>query len=272
MTHESPARDAVDLLPCPFCGGSASLKQDHDYNTGEPNGLWWVQCDPCDMFPDSAWGKSKEEAVAAWNRRTTPSPSSEYARGWPEYGTDIADAFDAYVKEHSSMIGNFGCTERMPATFRWYEAWERIRDAINKRSPSPSKEGEARLRMFLEILSAMGGKSDASESKWSWINAFCEPHEGGSPDTFNLAIERGYTRSTHDSDTDHSVVWLTEAGSAALSPTPALEGVVPDGWQGAVEIIRQIASMEGRTDAQTYWFGKARDFMAALAAAPKGAK
>jgi hypothetical protein len=49
------------------------------------------------------------------------------------------------------------------------------------------------------------------------------------------------------------------AAIGALTPAQSNE------WEDAIEIIRQIASMEGRTYAQTYWFGKARDFMAALA-------
>jgi len=76
---------------------------------------------------------------------------------------------------------------------------------------------DARLRMFLEILSAMGGQSDCSESKWSWINAFCEGNEGTDPDTFNRSIGLGYTRSTHDSDSDNSMVWLTNTGRDFLS-------------------------------------------------------
>lgn len=84
-----------------------------------------------------------------------------------------------------------------------------------------------RMRMFLEILSAAGGHSDCSEWDGAWINAFCEGHEGQSPDTFNQAIDLGYTRSTHDSDTDHSVVYLTDAGRAILalqSPPAKVEG------------------------------------------------
>jgi hypothetical protein len=86
---------------------------------------------------------------------------------------------------------------------------------------------EARLRMFLEILSAMGGDSDASESRYSWINAFCEPHEGVDPDTFNLAEQRGYTRVSHNSDAGHSTVSLTSQGRAWLlqAPPPTDEGV-----------------------------------------------
>jgi hypothetical protein len=85
---------------------------------------------------------------------------------------------------------------------------------------------EGRLRMFLEILSAMGGSSDASESEYLWINAFCEAHEGAAPDTFNIADARGLTWVTHNTDTDHSVVTLTDAGRAWLSlpPSPVGEG------------------------------------------------
>jgi len=77
--------------------------------------------------------------------------------------------------------------------------------------------GEGRLYMFLEILSAAGGQSDAGDWPGAWINAFCEAHEGRAPDTFNLAINRGYARSTHDSDSDHSVVYLTDSGRSFLS-------------------------------------------------------
>jgi hypothetical protein len=81
--------------------------------------------------------------------------------------------------------------------------------------PSSTDEVErvdARVGMFIEILFAMGGTSDASESHSHWINAFCEECEGCEPDTFNRAIELGYTCCTHDSDTDASTVYLTELG------------------------------------------------------------
>lgn len=53
---------------------------------------------------------------------------------FPKYDTDIPDALDAYSKECSSTIGQFGITERMSATFRWHEAWDRVRDVIAKRT------------------------------------------------------------------------------------------------------------------------------------------
>lgn len=80
-----------------------------------------------------------------------------------------------------------------------------------------------RLMMFLEILSAMGGQSDASDYSWNWVNAFCEAHEGRNPDTFNLAHDLRFTTVSHDSDTDQSNVYLTAAGRAALDARKAMD-------------------------------------------------
>lgn len=96
-------------------------------------------------------------------------------------------------------------------------------EALSSLSPAPVQaEGmrEARLMIFLEILSAMGGRSDASDSPSHWLNAFCEGHEGTDPDTYNLAERRGYTRTSHATSFDTSTVYLTDAGRAALSQAP----------------------------------------------------
>ena len=63
---------------------------------------------------------------------------------WPEYDTDIPDALDAYSKECSDVIGRFGITEKMSATFRWHEAWDRVRKAISARSFSPKENPDAK--------------------------------------------------------------------------------------------------------------------------------
>jgi hypothetical protein len=66
---------AVELLPCPFCGSSASL----DVRLLEhPN--WWCGCVICDGIVENVCSaqiavggdteqKAKETAIAAWNRR-----------------------------------------------------------------------------------------------------------------------------------------------------------------------------------------------------------
>jgi hypothetical protein len=86
---------------------------------------------------------------------------------------------------------------------------------------------EARLAMFLEILAASTGRADASDHQWNWINAFCEDHEGRSPDTFNLAEQQGYTTVSHDSDSDQSTVYLTPEGRAYLAAL-SLQNATPD--------------------------------------------
>jgi len=58
------------LLPCPFCGGEAELRQNCDYNTGEPlERGWFAICPPCDLIRDQAWAVARDEAIAAWNTR-----------------------------------------------------------------------------------------------------------------------------------------------------------------------------------------------------------
>ena len=57
-----------ELLACPFCGGEAVL---FPYKFLVTN--WKVICDPrknkCLVKPETSWFTTREEAVAAWNRR-----------------------------------------------------------------------------------------------------------------------------------------------------------------------------------------------------------
>lgn len=60
MTHNEDA-----LLPCPFCGGEADVKEDFFRE-----GLWGVLCDT-DYCEGSAFNPrtGKENAIKAWNTR-----------------------------------------------------------------------------------------------------------------------------------------------------------------------------------------------------------
>lgn len=56
------------LLPCPFCGGEASL--DYDFNgIGVTYGIHCPKCH-CAIIDTGTY--SKDEAIAAWNRRAQP--------------------------------------------------------------------------------------------------------------------------------------------------------------------------------------------------------
>jgi Lar family restriction alleviation protein len=54
---------AVELPPCPFCGGNAHC---HDFRGGA--GYWQVECQDCDATTDGR--KIKSDAIEVWNRRT----------------------------------------------------------------------------------------------------------------------------------------------------------------------------------------------------------
>ncbi|MGO8242996.1 hypothetical protein [Rhizobium johnstonii] len=71
-----------------------------------------------------------------------------------------------------------------------------------------------RLWWFLHIMSKSGGTTDASDTKWNWINAFCDDFE---PDTFNLASNLKLIRVTHDADYDSSTATLTDGGRALIA-------------------------------------------------------
>lgn len=50
-----------ELLPCPFCGGTPEPRHG-------TSGFYRVQCDACGSSTENY--DTKEEAIAAWNRRT----------------------------------------------------------------------------------------------------------------------------------------------------------------------------------------------------------
>ena len=65
MTHDQLASDAVELLPCPFCGGEARIVSER---------LWdYVICAVCSA--QGAKHSVNPTAVVFWNTRT-PSPST----------------------------------------------------------------------------------------------------------------------------------------------------------------------------------------------------
>ena len=59
----------MTLLPCPFCGGEADIEEiSGNPFTNEPY-TWAVGCKDCNV----GWYKeTKEDAIAAWNRRVQP--------------------------------------------------------------------------------------------------------------------------------------------------------------------------------------------------------
>ena len=69
--------DTVKLLPCPFCGADAELCGPNAlrFIIG-PSRKFWVRClgEGCEV--ESAFDRTPEVAVAAWNRRALPPSAS----------------------------------------------------------------------------------------------------------------------------------------------------------------------------------------------------
>ena len=61
-----------ELKLCPFCGGKAESYSDKAYHieNGKQTGneMWFAVCSECSAV---CCGRSKEEAIKAWNRRVT---------------------------------------------------------------------------------------------------------------------------------------------------------------------------------------------------------
>lgn len=61
-----------ELLPCPFCGGEATIRHDSTDAAYWGWDEWWVECinTQCLMQPESAGTfDTEEQAIAAWNTR-----------------------------------------------------------------------------------------------------------------------------------------------------------------------------------------------------------
>ena len=88
---------------------------------------------------------------------------------------------------------------------------------------------DERLRWLMHIMARVR-EEDASDCDFNWVSAFCDDR-GNKDDTFNIAIDRGLSRVSHDSDTDNSICWITDAGkafAAANPPTPPNPPEKPD--------------------------------------------
>lgn len=70
---------------------------------------------------------------------------------------------------------------------------------------------------LLNIVAAMGGTTDSSESKYSWLNWFTSDEvHGKHSDTFNRCHEKGWLETGHNTDNDSSVTSITRKGLAAI--------------------------------------------------------
>lgn len=82
-------REAVELLPCPFCGAAAGVT--------EAVGEAWASCYGCNA--SGPMKATRAEAVAAWNRRALAALEREGAGGLThDQRVALWDAINEYVE------------------------------------------------------------------------------------------------------------------------------------------------------------------------------
>ena len=83
INHEDNEDDTDEILPCPFCGGAATVQEDIRYPRNLDDGVqaYEVVCSnlKCVIYNcDNKYFLNKEEAINAWNTR--------YLKGEKNYG------------------------------------------------------------------------------------------------------------------------------------------------------------------------------------------
>lgn len=63
--------EMAELKTCPFCGGTATIVDDHQWIDGRSNGgrYKYIHCVRCNCRTASFFWDEKKELVKTWNRR-----------------------------------------------------------------------------------------------------------------------------------------------------------------------------------------------------------
>lgn len=78
-----------------------------------------------------------------------------------------------------------------------------------------------RVLAFIRHLNKLGGCCEIYDSGHEWHDRYCGDYEP--TDTYNRAHELGWARTTHDTSSDDSTLFITDAGRAALTETNHVE-------------------------------------------------
>ncbi|MCD1266903.1 hypothetical protein B5M44_22020 [Shinella sumterensis] len=209
------------IMPCAVCGADEASTY-----LGKP-GPGIVRCFAAGCDAKVGGYATDEEAIEAWNKRYK-AMGAAMTEAYCSEGQDGDDLKDCFLHHVRTTIGFLAFGARTGPEMTMYEEGFKAGYRRCKADNEPDiGEGELddleqKEITLLQIIAAMGGQTDSSESKWSWLNWFCadEVHCEHS-DTFNRCHTKGWLHSTHDSDTDHSVTTLTAAGRDVLTTLKA---------------------------------------------------
>lgn len=166
------------------------------------------------------WNDREDDLISGVNRIAPEQPPQEGA-GEPVAWRvkDFADGWFFYGKERGA--------EAMRAQVDGFLVQPLFTSPpTDPRTKALEEALDEATRWLLRYVEACGGKADASDYPGSPILLWCADRAEGD-DTLNLAIERGYLTSGHDSDSDTSTIRLTDSGRRAvlaLSPVQAVKG------------------------------------------------
>jgi hypothetical protein len=113
--------------------------------------------------------------------------------------------------------------------------------------PVPALTAEQKELVLLQTIAGMGGETDSSESRESWLNWFCNDEVAGQKsDTFNRCDEKGWLATSHNTNHDTSTSWLTADGKAVLEE---IAKVTPRKMERTARSIARAPYSEGVTAA-----------------------
>ena len=164
MNTQKP--DAVELLPCPFCGGEAleiehPPHKHHFVNWPDHPGSWTIECVKCQcgMIDDT-----QENVRAAWNRRPiAPAPPTTQPSSYPMPSDVSEQAANFAIGTHPHPDGvKVPESDLLPGlkeallwkpntpqlenamTYAWESALKSFIRAIEKNAAAPSPVNEER--------------------------------------------------------------------------------------------------------------------------------
>lgn len=94
-----------ELMECPFCGGEARSNPRAFSDAEADIGNAYIECIECGV--ETPWRLTESEAIAAWNRRATPDPSSDLA----EIAYEAARPHFHYAKKGTPDAHSFDRTQ-----------------------------------------------------------------------------------------------------------------------------------------------------------------
>jgi len=157
-------------------------------------GLWWLSC---------AEGEQQPLLLRVWQERQATNTILRAVVAELQRVTDAAEMLARETSDPGS--------EALAAIYSAREALRRA--GLGPIIVAPLLD--ERMFWFLSVLQAAGGDAPASDDPGEWVAAFCDDREP--TDTYNLAEDLGFTRTTHDNRSDNSTVRLTDLGREALA-------------------------------------------------------